>query len=100
MFRSIVPWIKSYGTNPTSGEVNGKQIRTVERIFSQKIMSKNVPNKLRFFFFQFSSNTFFSFLPQKLEAKSLTKLNYAKNNDGKLIHSVYSDYEVIGAIMA
>ncbi|KAI3372527.1 hypothetical protein L3Q82_023007, partial [Scortum barcoo] len=50
---SIVPWIKKYSTNPTSGE------------------------------------------EKKLEAKSLIKLNFAKNNDGKyhcpVLYSVFTN---------
>lgn len=86
LLRSIVPWIKSYGTNPISGEVNSKH-KYVERIIEQKCCVENVTNHI---FFQFHSKASFFFLSQKLEAKSLTKLNYAKNNEGNLVHCNYN----------
>lgn len=41
VLRSIVPWIKSYGTNPISGEVNSKP-KYVEKIIELKFCVDSV----------------------------------------------------------
>uniref|UniRef100_A0A452IL30 RING-type E3 ubiquitin-protein ligase PPIL2 n=1 Tax=Gopherus agassizii TaxID=38772 RepID=A0A452IL30_9SAUR len=85
---SIVPWIKKYGTNPITGE--------------EVQCGCQCPRNKSVLTFLTSSFIVHELLERKLDAKSLVKLNFAKNNEGKyhcpVLFTVFTNNSHIVAI--